>query len=183
MSNSTAPYTSFARLLTDNNYSCSPAELQGALLGRCCAGLSFDTSVWLDYVADILGEIPVDPVQKALVGLQSMAKMELADASEITITLLLPDDSYSLTDRLLALSQWCQGFLDGFTLESDQLNLDEEMTEVVQDLISITQVQSTLIVSDESSEADYMEIMEYVRVAPLLLFAGCHKKTEEPVQS
>ncbi|MNT97433.1 hypothetical protein D3C72_2397580 [compost metagenome] len=45
---------------------------------------------------------------------------------------------------------------------------------MLQDLASIAQVQSALEDSDDG-ENDYMEVMEYLRVAPLLLFAECAK--------
>jgi uncharacterized protein YgfB (UPF0149 family) len=41
---------------------------------------------------------------------------------------------------------------------------------VLQDLAAISQVQDALEES-EDGESDYMEVMEYLRVAPLLLFS------------
>ena len=52
--------------------------------------------------------------------------------------------------------------------------LSAEAMEVLQDLSAIAQVQSALEES-EDGESDYMEVMEYLRVAPLLLFAECGK--------
>ena len=52
--------------------------------------------------------------------------------------------------------------------------LSAEAMEVLQDLSAIAQVQSGLEES-EDGESDYMEVMEYLRVAPLLLFAECGK--------
>ena len=51
---------------------------------------------------------------------------------------------------------------------------------MLQDLASIAQVQSALEES-EDGESDYMEVMEYLRVAPLLLFTECGKTA--PAQS
>ena len=44
----------------------------------------------------------------------------------------------------------------------------------LQDLSAIAQVQNALEES-EDGESDYMEVMEYLRVAPLLLFSECGK--------
>jgi uncharacterized protein YgfB (UPF0149 family) len=52
--------------------------------------------------------------------------------------------------------------------------LSTEATEVIQDLAAISQVQDALEESDDG-ESDYMEVMEYLRVAPLLLFAETKK--------
>ncbi len=61
--------------------------------------------------------------------------------------------------------------------------LSIEATEVLQDLAAIAQVQDALEES-EDGETDYMEVMEYLRVAPLLLFTECNKPaTPEPKPS
>ena len=89
--------------------------------------------------------------------------------------LLLPSDDAPLTERAAALGQWCQGFLAGFGLNSrDSSALSVEATEVLQDLAAIAQVQDALEESDDG-ESDYMEVMEYLRVAPLLLFTETNK--------
>ena len=54
------------------------------------------------------------------------------------------------------------------------LALSPEAMEALQDLSAIAQVQGGLEES-EDGESDYMEVMEYLRVAPLLLFTECVK--------
>ncbi|MNP51962.1 hypothetical protein D3C76_1463200 [compost metagenome] len=56
----------------------------------------------------------------------------------------------------------------------DSSSLSLEATEVLQDLAAISQVQDALEESDDG-ESDYMEVMEYVRIAPLLLFSETKK--------
>ncbi len=53
-------------------------------------------------------------------------------------------------------------------------SLSGEAEEVLQDMAAIAQVGGQLE-DCEDGEADYMEVMEYLRVAPLLLFAECGK--------
>lgn len=102
-----------------------------------------------------------------------MVKSELT-GTEMAVVLLLPSDDAPLAERAAALGQWCQGFLGGFGLTAREGALSGEAVEVLQDLASIAQVQSALEDSDDG-ESDYMEVMEYLRVAPLLLFAECAK--------
>ncbi|MCY1446198.1 hypothetical protein D9M71_627500 [compost metagenome] len=102
-----------------------------------------------------------------------MVKGELT-GSEMAVILLLPDDEAPLAERAAALGQWCQGFLGGFGLTAREGALSGEAVEVLQDLASIAQVQSALEDSDDG-ENDYMEVMEYLRIAPLLLFTECAK--------
>ena len=52
---------------------------------------------------------------------------------------------------------------------------------MLQDLAAIAQVQDALEES-EDGESDYMEVMEYLRVAPLLLFSECVKQDSAPAQ-
>jgi uncharacterized protein YgfB (UPF0149 family) len=168
-----SPYAAFAALLTSNGHPVSPAELHGLLLGRSCAGAGFDPDTWLQDAAELLDSEPQEPVRQALIGLQEMVKGELS-GSEVTIILLLPNDDAPLAERALALGQWCQGFLGGFGLTARDTALSAEAMEVLQDLAGIAQVQDALEES-EDGENDYMEVMEYLRVAPLLLFAECAK--------
>lgn len=173
MSTPSSPYAAFAALLSSAGHSVSPAELHGLLLGRSCAGAGFEAEPWLLDAADLLGGEPQDNVRQALIGLQEMVKGELC-SEDIAVVLLLPDDETPLAQRAIALGQWCQGFLGGFGLTARDGALSAEAMEVLQDLSAIAQVQSALEES-EDGENDYMEVMEYLRVAPLLLFAECAK--------
>lgn len=168
-----SPYAAFATLLGGSAQPVSPAELHGLLLGRSCAGAGFDFEPWLMDATELLGGEPDDNVRQALVGLQEMVKGELA-GDDIAIVLLLPSDEAPLADRALALGQWCQSFLTGFGLVAGDRALSAEAMEVLQDLAAIAQVQDSLEES-EDGESDYMEVMEYLRVAPLLLFTECAK--------
>jgi uncharacterized protein len=173
MPTSSSAYAAFAALLASSVNPVSPAELHGLLLGRSCAGAGFEVDPWLVDAAELLGGAPEDSVRQALVGLQEMVKGELA-GDEIAVVLLLPPDDAPLNERAKALGQWCQGFLGGFGLTAGDRALSAEAMEVLQDLSAIAQVQNALEES-EDGENDYMEVMEYLRVAPLLLFSECAK--------
>ncbi|KRW61395.1 YecA/YgfB family protein [Pseudomonas sp. TTU2014-080ASC] len=168
-----SPYTAFATLLSSSGYTVSPAELHGLLLGRSCAGAGFDAEPWLQEATELLGSELQDNVRQALIGLQEMVKGEL-NSTDVTLVLLLPGDDAALAERTTALGQWCQGFLAGFGLTARDSALSAEAMEVLQDLSAIAQIQDALDES-EDGENDYMEVMEYLRVAPLLLFSECGK--------
>ena len=168
MPNTQSPYTAFASLLNSNGHPVSPAELHGLLVGRSCAGAGFDADSWLADAANVLENEPADNVRNALIGLQEMVKSELT-GDDVTLVLLLPTDDAPLAERATALGQWCQGFITGFGLNAGGKELSSDAKEVLQDLVAISQVQEALEES-EDGESDYMEVTEYVRVAPLLLF-------------
>ena len=169
-----SPYSAFSALLASSGQPVSPAELHGLLLGRSCAGAGFESEPWLVDAAELLGGAPSDGVHQALIGLQAMVKDELS-GTDMAMVLLLPSDDAPLAERAAALGQWCQGFLGGFGLTARETALSAEASEVLQDLAAIAQVQSALEES-EDAEGDYMEVMEYLRVAPLLLFTECAKR-------
>ncbi|TBU97109.1 YecA/YgfB family protein [Phytopseudomonas dryadis] len=173
MPTSSSPYAAFATLLASGGNPVSPAELHGLLLGRSCAGAGFEVDPWLVDAAELLGGAPQDNVRQALIGLQEMVRGELT-GDDVTVVLLLPSDDAPLAERAAALGQWCQGFLGGFGLAAGDAALSAEAMEVLQDLSAIAQVQNALDES-EDGESDYMEVMEYLRVAPLLLFSECAK--------
>ena len=58
-------------------------------------------------------------------------------------------------------------------------SLSDEADEVLQDIAAIAQVGGQLEES-EDGESDYMEVMEYLRVAPLLLFSETKKADVPP---
>jgi len=175
-----SPYAAFAALLASSGQPVSPAELHGLLLGRSCAGAGFEVDSWLVDAAELLGGVPPDNVRQALIGLQEMVKGELT-GDDVAVILLLPSDDVPLAERAAALGQWCQGFLGGFGLTARDAALSGEAMEVLQDLAAIAQVQEALEES-EDGESDYMEVMEYLRVAPLLLFTECTKAAAPAVK-
>ena len=168
-----SPYHAFAALLASSGHTVSPAELHGLLLGRSCAGAGFEVEPWLVDAADLLGTPAADNGRQALIGLLEMVKGELT-SDDMTVVLLVPSDESPLPERAAALGEWCQGFLAGFGLTARDTALSTEAMEVLQDLAAIAQVQDALEES-EDGETDYMEVMEYLRVAPLLLYTESAK--------
>ena len=89
---------------------------------------------------------------------------------DLSFELLLPDESDDFGLRLLALSEWCQGFLYGFGVSGAAVedSLDDESRECLSDLLEISKLGHDEETSDET-EQQYIEIVEHVRVATLLL--------------
>ena len=178
MSLPASAYSAFAALLANAGQAVSPAELHGLLVGRTCAGAGFDADLWLAAAAELLDVAADERLRQALLGLQAMLKGEL-EGGELSLVLLLPTDEAPLAERARALGQWCQGFLAGFGLTAREGQLSAEANEVLQDLAAIARIEESLEES-EDAENDYMEVMEYLRVAPLLLLGECGGLTVKP---
>ena len=84
---------------------------------------------------------------------------------------LLPDDNTGLGIRSAALANWCSGFLYGIGSAGDDVEarLSEDALEVLSDFSEVTRLRSDAKES-EAAEADYSEIVEYMRVGVMLMF-------------
>jgi len=80
--------------------------------------------------------------------------------------MLLPKDDDELSLRLEAISGWCRGYLSGLGLVgiTDQDLKNDTVKEIVQDLSQIAHVSIDTDDTDED-ESNYMELVEYVRIA------------------
>ncbi|UYZ82922.1 UPF0149 family protein [Entomomonas sp. E2T0] len=163
-------YTGLAKLLTEAGHFITPAELQGTLWGRTVAGANGQSSQLMQELSSFLeeGEL-TEAIQQAITGLQEMVNKELTDGS-VAVTLLLPVDDESLTDRLNALTEWANGFLSSFGMVKQADKLPKEVLEILEDLASVSQLDTNIAAEDEArSEGDYAELVEFLRVAPLLV--------------
>lgn len=152
------------------------AELHGALAGFHCGGGRTQAERFGDALA-------LDGIQEALSGigaeaedlrrLQRTTLAALADADD-GFTPLLPEDEAALAQRADALVQWCRGFLGGIGLANPRARgeLSEEAEEAIADLGRIA--ASELSVEEgEADEDAYAEVLEFVRVAAMLLRDEC----------
>lgn len=181
MPQSQSAYTSFATLLNTSGHAVSPAELQGLLLGRCCAGAGFTAEGWLQEAQDLFDSEVPSSLHAALLGLQEMVKTELVAESSVSLTLLLPSDDDLLSERTIAIGQWAQGFLSGFGGNIGNTELSKDVREILEDFISIAQIQPDEE-GDEDGEVAYMEVNEYLRVAPLFIFTECANYTPPSIE-
>jgi len=83
---------------------------------------------------------------------------------------LLPDENTRLGVRSEALADWCSGFLYGIGSAGDvEARLSKDALEVLSDFSEVTRLSNDAEES-EASEADYSEIVEYMRVGVMLIF-------------
>jgi hypothetical protein len=145
------------------------SELQGSLCGYLCAGGVARPGRWLESL-QIDAEDVRDLPEQALESLRTVT-MALLDDPEMRFTPFLPDESTSMAQRIQALSEWCAGFLGGFGLTGlgENEGLSEQADDALRDLERIAHFGY----EPDEAEADenaLAEIVEYVRVATLLLF-------------
>jgi uncharacterized protein len=163
----------YAEIFNQLGASGAPAELHGHLVGRLSAGTRLDHTTWLTVASEMVdGRSALSEAAKVmLIQLYDASLAQLA-GSGFDLALLLPDDSATIDRRTQALGQWCEGFLSGFGLVERDEPLNEEIDSVLKDFAAISQVQTDLDES-EANEVDFMEVMEYVRMAVLMIFSEC----------
>ena len=144
--------------------------------GVICGVLAMNTAVATEiWVREI---IPHQPAADTLFTECEQELLELYDATqeqlndpELAYELLLPDnDNVSLTQCVVALTQWCDGFMFGVGLASlnDDYSLPEDCTDILSDISEFTRAKVSDVV-DEQDAAAYFEIVEYLRVGVMLI--------------
>ena len=151
-----------ARLLA-----ATPPELHGGLCGYLSAGGQPLPQHWLEQLQ--IQPVALDDQARDLLESLRRAATVLLDDPQMRFQPLLPDDDTPMADRVAALMQWCQAFLGGFGLAggSDQ-DGSASRREALTDLQRIAGF-SYEAGEDEEDETALAEIVEFVRVAALML--------------
>lgn len=88
---------------------------------------------------------------------------------------LLPDDDNDASQRTAAMAHWCEGFLHGLVSAKhgdvlrDRLAA-EPLADIIRDLLQITRAELDDSTDEETNEAAYTELVEYLRVAAQLTY-------------
>ncbi len=151
-------YRAIDQQIAESVLATSAAEAQGYVCGLLCA--FGPQQVKLPENDPVLAKL-LQQSQQQLAG-------DLDDSFQFR--LLLPDDEQALEERVIALGEWCQGFLaglgEGGLTENNAKSI--ETAEILHDLSQIAQIHNYEY-SDES-ENDYVELEEYVRMVLLMLY-------------
>lgn len=151
----------------------SPAELHGLLCGSVCAdGEAPGDDAWLQRVWQHAGEDLADGADHAeLIAFRERALGNL-EADDFGFDLLLPDEETLLRERVAALASWCAGFLSGFGLGGGRTDgMEEDALTALRDMAAIAGVDAE-VDDDDGDEADFSELVEYVRMGVLVILTG-----------
>jgi len=162
-------YDRTQQLLAQERSLADAAEAHGTLAGCLCATAGYRLEDWL---REILPEGRAAPeTAAALEGLFTATAAALTQP-DMEFEPLLPADEQPIDVRTAALAQWCQGFLYGLGAGaiSDATELPGDAGEIVRDLSEISRAGVDATQEEESNEAAYAELVEFVRVGVQLLF-------------
>ncbi len=166
-----ANYAEIQRVLADERSLTDAAEAHGTLAGCLCAAANYRFEDWL------LEILPDGRARSsAATALQALYASTAGSLTGLDMAFqpLLPEDSEPIVERTGALATWCQGFLyglgSGTGAAQDVVGLPGEVGQVVTDLIAISGAAVDPLQSEESNEAAYAELVEFVRVGVQVVF-------------
>ena len=165
-------YPRLARQLAAADVDATPAEVHGIAVGLLCAGVTDAHARWewelLGSASE--GDVLADECRRSLRALHG-ATAEALGSEDIGLALLLPDDDRPLVERAHALRDWCTGFLYGLGIAgiSPDRTLSAEAREALRDLTELTRLDAEHVADSEAEEGALAEIVEFVRVAVMLI--------------
>ncbi|ASG67862.1 5-formyltetrahydrofolate cyclo-ligase [Francisella halioticida] len=145
--------------------------------GLLCALFSFGAEVKFTAWSDSLmtktieeGDLVSASALKTMKKLYDYTKSQF-DEKGLSFDLFIPEDNELLSYRAEALTYWIKGFLSGvglFGLDFENSKA-KEVKEAIHDLMQISYMDYDSLEQDESCEDDFMELLEYTKVAVLLI--------------
>jgi uncharacterized protein YgfB (UPF0149 family) len=152
------------------------SQTHGLLSGRLAIAGADSGFNWLSQVLE--GTNPGDALQvecEAMLGaLFETTYRQLSERLSV-FTPLLPDEEDTTAIRATALAHWCEGFLHGLVAGEHGDDLRERLkaeplSDIIRDLLQITRAAVDEDCDEESDEAAYTDLVEYVRVAAQLAY-------------
>ena len=146
------------------------AEGHGCLCGALCTNTDYPFERWLEEFAPDEAR-PLPPASEQPLRMLFADTVRDLRGDEMEFEPLVPDDDATLESRTIALSQWCQGFLYGFStggpLKTPEL--PGSVDEILRDFTHISRASVDVGDAGEEEEASYVEVLEYVRVGAQLI--------------
>lgn len=167
-------YAELNRELSKTSLKLHPSQVHGLISGIIC-GNPESTTAWEELVT---GGKETTKTHEVLQALYDGTKKQL-DEFLFEFQLVLPTDSDELASRAEALTLWCQGFLTGLKLTNIPIidREQSETTEAINDIIEIAKMNYEDVIASEEDEAAYVELIEYVRMAAVLIYQDLREQS------
>lgn len=177
-------YGSVAEIMESAHTFVTPAELHGLLCGIICSGgqQPIDSEDWAAKAMG-LGDKDVHFSNKQATVLQQLLDYSYNRLTqmEFDFQLLLPDEEASLSQRSAEIGNWCHGFLTGLELNSDlDVTSDRLSVEGYDSLVKfseIAEIDYEDLDYNERDETALVEVIEFVRLAILMLYTELNQGT------
>lgn len=168
-------YDELNQLLLKTEFKFNPSQLHGLACGLLC-GKQLTEKTWEDLIKSFFPQVEKTNAQETashllFKNLYEITKLQLEDYL-FEFDLVLPDDEQKLELRAEALTLWCQGFLTGLKLAEIPIegHKQAEVKEAIGDLVEIAKMNYENVVDSDEDEAAYIELVEFVRMAIILVY-------------
>ncbi len=164
----TPDYAMMQQLLRTTMPDATPAALHGLVAGLLTSGAP---DIDEEDISTLM-QSGFSPVMGQLVSMLISSTRSQLQEPEFTFQLLLPEDDVALVQRVQALGNWCESFTAGFSAGFMQAEtaLGSEGREALTDIAELASLSDEIDNDIEDEENDYMELVEYVRMAAITLF-------------
>lgn len=165
-------YADMALALERAGLEQTPAEVHGFALGLSLAGVDDPQRTWRQELYSELD--PADVLAgecRALLERVFASVFTADDDIASTFSLLLPADIAVDHRSLVAVRDWCQGFLYGLGLGGEHVDdgLSTQSREWLRDVSEIGLLDTEGAENDEESQSALIEIEEYLRTGVMLV--------------
>ncbi|HTQ99180.1 MAG TPA: UPF0149 family protein [Candidatus Acidoferrum sp.] len=164
----TPDYAMMQQLLDKTLPDMTPAALHGLITGLLVSGAP---DIDEEDIAALL-DCEFAPVMAQLTAKLIGTTRDQLQQADYSFQPLLPLDDEQLVARVQALGHWCESFTNGFSagfVEADSA-LGDEGREALTDIAQFASLSDEIDDDIEDEETDYMELVEYVRMATMTLF-------------
>lgn len=163
-------FAEIERVIDGLNTTVDAAEAHGCLCGAVCTSADYTFERWVEEFAPDEAR-PLEPESEQPLRLLFTETVRTLRGDEMEFEPLLPDDDIALERRTVCLSQWCQGFLYGFSTGGAVTTeaLPDAVNEVLRDLTHVSRAIADVGEAGEQEEESYVEVLEYVRVGVQLI--------------
>jgi hypothetical protein len=166
-------YRTVDEALSDLEAVGGAAETHGLLCAILSSGVAVRPEAWLESMMSkplAKGDNKSESAYKVLQDLYQKTRTALTEMDDFDLQLLLPNDDSDFSERIEALVQWTQGFLSGLkAMGIEQKDEQGEMKDALSDLNKIACLEYENEIGDEEGEHAYAELVEYTRMAVLLV--------------
>lgn len=171
-------YKELTQALNKTTLKLHPSQVHGIVCGILC-----DDKKNLPWEELITGSEELEDTHQVLRELYIASSKQL-DEFLFEFQLVLPVDSIELPERAEALTLWCQGFLTGLKFVEIPIagRSPSDITEAIDDIIEIAKMNYEEVVASEEDEVAYTELVEYVRMAVILIYQDKHEE-QKPSRS
>jgi hypothetical protein len=148
------------------------SEAQGIICGLICGGDADPVGTWLRHIQPGTPNEHLSPeAVRAVLDPFAISAQEAIRDPDLGFTLQLPDEDRPLAERATALYDWVRGFLFALgVLGIGKGDLSGQTREILRDFTDLTRLDLDDLDDREENEEALVEVIEFVRVAALLLY-------------